>query len=357
MEDLVLHTRYIVRLFSALLLSLLFSPRLAVSQTCSDATVCQNAVFCTGFEEANPKSNWDDWDGNPDSQNLVLQEPGPCNSGSNKVMRLIGHGADMRKNFRTSSYDKLYFRWYEKFEAGYDFTWCGGSCHGVELAAGLPPGADGRTDWLWDIGMFISNYRPPLVSGYDPSDGTYLQPFYKAYFDLTTTFGSVSPHLYSYYHAMFMDGDGDCGGVPCFNVTGPVGSAIGGVFGDIFPCVGSLCEGNRDYEGNDLGISSIQLGKWYCFEIMVDGGTPSNDLASASGQENFWIDGREAGPFTKLWMRADPNVKLRAIYIPNSYSGNVLVDNIVVSTQRIGCLGSPVAPTVPSAPTNLRFVQ
>src|SRR5262245_35450818 len=116
-----------------------------MSQTCSDTTVCQNAIFCTGFEETNPKANWDDSDGNPNSQNLALLDPGPCNSGSNNVMRLIGLGADMRKNFRTSSYDKLYFRWYKKFESGYSFTCSGGGCvHGPELVAGLPPGTGGH---------------------------------------------------------------------------------------------------------------------------------------------------------------------------------------------------------------------
>src|SRR6476469_9226395 len=82
---------------------------------CSDATICASGVFCTAFEEANPKSLWNDYDGNPDSTNLVMTDPGPCNIAGNRVMRLRapaggGQAADLVKVL-PSTHDRLYARW------------------------------------------------------------------------------------------------------------------------------------------------------------------------------------------------------------------------------------------------------
>src|SRR5262245_7979899 len=64
-------------------------PDFGAAQTaCSDTNVCANGVFCSGFEEGN-KSIWDDYDGNPDSTNILMSDPGPCNTASNHVMRLL----------------------------------------------------------------------------------------------------------------------------------------------------------------------------------------------------------------------------------------------------------------------------
>ena len=45
-------------------------------------------VFCEDFESANPKSHFDDYDGNPDSQNLIVTDAGPSGDSSNKSIRL-----------------------------------------------------------------------------------------------------------------------------------------------------------------------------------------------------------------------------------------------------------------------------
>ena len=125
---------------------------------CSDVPVCASGVFCTNFEEANPKALWDDYDGNPDSTNLVMVNPGPCATPGNRVMRLrvpAGRGAaDLVKEL-PSSHDKLYARWYQFWEVGYDFT---AENHGGGLHAGArgylgqsgnrPTGADWFTAWF-----------------------------------------------------------------------------------------------------------------------------------------------------------------------------------------------------------------
>ena len=96
----------------------------AFAQACSDAPACAAGVFCSGFEEGN-KAIWDDYDGNPDATNLLMTDPGPCARTGNHVMRLrvpAGRGgADLIKML-PSTHDKLYARWYQKWEPGYDFT-------------------------------------------------------------------------------------------------------------------------------------------------------------------------------------------------------------------------------------------
>ena len=52
------------------------SARLFAAAACDDAPVCAAGVFCSGFEEGN-KTIWDDYDGNPDSTNLLMTDPGP----------------------------------------------------------------------------------------------------------------------------------------------------------------------------------------------------------------------------------------------------------------------------------------
>jgi hypothetical protein len=66
--------------------ALMLLPGSAPAAGCPDAA-CSGAVFCSGFEEGN-KAAWDDYDGNPDSTNLIMTDPGPCNSPDNHIMRL-----------------------------------------------------------------------------------------------------------------------------------------------------------------------------------------------------------------------------------------------------------------------------
>jgi len=87
---------------------------------CSASTT----VFCTGFEEGN-FSLWDDYDGNPSSTNINLADPGPLNLPDNHITRMrvpAGRGgADLTKVF-SQQYDKLYVRYYQKWEPGYLFS-------------------------------------------------------------------------------------------------------------------------------------------------------------------------------------------------------------------------------------------
>src|SRR5690554_5443885 len=82
-------------------------------------------VFQSGFEEGN-KDIWDDWDGNPDETNLLVEDPGPYNTPGNHVMKLIPppgeRGGDDLVKVLPSKHDSLYVRWYIKYEKGFNFN-------------------------------------------------------------------------------------------------------------------------------------------------------------------------------------------------------------------------------------------
>jgi len=81
-------------------------------------------VFCEDFEGVNPESHFDDYDGDPDSEILVMTDVGPSNDAANKVFRFrvpVGQagGSDLVKVL-PSTYDSLYVQWYFKY-SGYPF--------------------------------------------------------------------------------------------------------------------------------------------------------------------------------------------------------------------------------------------
>lgn len=269
-------------------------------------------VFCTGFEEGN-FSLWDDYDGNPAPWNLNVLDPGPLNIADNHATRMRvpdGRGGTDLTKVLPKQYDKLYVRYYQKWEPGYDFT---ARNHGGGLHAGdrnlmghsdyRPTGADWFSAWL------------------EPQDGRL--------------------NLYVYYRGMYQD------------CTDPNGSC----WGDHFPCF--LDEGSsyctKAAHRERIMPPLLESGKWYCVEYMLDAGTPVTRDADANGSLDLWIDGVEYGPFNNLWFRTTPDLKLTIMslgifhHAEHSVEG-VMFDNLVVSTQRVGCLAPG---KLPNPPTNL----
>ena len=90
---------------------------------------------------------------------------------------------------------------------------------------------------------------------------------------------------------------------------------------------------------------------------MLDGGAPTATATGASGAQDFWVDNVEIGPWTDLWHRTTSNLKINHFWMNLFFHGNhsvqgVLLDDVVVSTNRIGCHGG----SQPTAPKNLRIV-
>jgi hypothetical protein len=86
----------------------------------------------------------------------------------------------------------------------------------------------------------------------------------------------------------------------------------------------------------------MEAGRWYCLEIMLDAGTPAAADSLADGVLDYWIDGVEYGPWPHLWFRTTPDLKLGILWMSlfhheaHSVEG-ILLDDIVVSTERVGC--------------------
>jgi hypothetical protein len=211
-------------------------------------------------------------------------------------------GVDLVKELPTT-HDKLYARWYQKWEDGYDFS---DRNHGGGLHAGprnYLGASDNRPDGSWF--------------------GSWIEP---------ATGGDLDGRLnfYTYYRGMYQN---------CIN---PYGSC----WGDTFPCMvdeGYYCEKEEHRETEMTPV--LETDRWYCIEMMVDAGTPVQIDSLADGRQTMWIDEVEYGPWENLWFRTSSNVKIGILWISRFHheehsDASTYYDNIVVSTTRIGCLGN-----------------
>lgn len=251
-----------------------------------------NWLFCSGFEEG-VKSIWDNSTPMPDETHLIMENPGPRIVTGNHVMRLRvppGRGNAGLVKLTPQGYDRLYARWYVMWEPGFDFT---ASNHGSGLHAGS----------RWLLGR--SGTRP---NGED---------WFSSWLEPTL---STAPTLqaYTYYPGMYMD------------CADPNGSC----WGDLFPSRSAPARATQP---------SMRTGQWYCIEMMMDAGTPSPTQTGASGVLNFWVDGLEIGPWNNLWLRTTSTLQLSLLWLDiffhesHSVEG-IMLDNVVMSTSRIGCL-------------------
>jgi hypothetical protein len=240
-------------------------------------------LFCSGFEEGS-KTVWNDPDdSNPDTEVGIVAHVGPRDDPTNHVARMgrIQGGADLVK-LLPSQHDRVYARWYVFYEPGFDF---GNDAARGGLLAGDPIHLDDRET------------RP---------SGDWYSAFTVYDTDLNATL------LASYYRGMSQQ---------CPNPTQ-------GCFPDLFPLQGMP----------PLPTSGV----WSCIEILLDGGVPSDTGSGATGQLDMWIDGKESGPFSNLWMRTTADAKvssLRLGLVSRSFeeAPSVLYDDVVVSTAPIGC--------------------
>ena len=276
-------------------------------------------VFCEDFESANPKDNFDDYDGNPSGENQVIADIGPSSDAANKVVRLRAPagqrgGADLIK-LLPGAHDRLFARWYLKYETGFNF---GAPNHGSGLAAG-------HRDFVGSSGN-----RP---------NGNDFAGFYVQYQENTSR-----PYAYSYYRGMYQD----CG-------------TQGSCFGDSLPCVydtgGGYC--TKPQHRPLTPLPTFQAEQWYCIEQMIDMGTPTSTGTSANGHLSVWLNTQPVGDYQDLWIRTTATLKIQSLWLSLFHHDGThstvgeLIDNVVVSAERIGC-GSDQNP--PSAPINLRII-
>jgi hypothetical protein len=258
-------------------------------------------VFCSDFEEGN-KDVWDDYDGNPDETNLLVDDPGPFENAGNHAMQFIvppgRGGVDLVKELPADQ-DRLYARWFIQWEPGFDFD---APNHGGGLHAG-------SRDWLGH-----SDTRP------------YGDDWYTAWIDYDSELHRS--YIYSYYAGMYMD------------CADPQGAC----WGDHLPCM--LDEGEnyctKPEHRETVEPPVLETGRWYCVEVMLDGGTASEGPDGATGAMDFWIDDVEIGPWTDLWMRTTAELRPNVLWLnlfhhaEHSVAG-IRYDHVVVSTERVGC--------------------
>jgi hypothetical protein len=276
-------------------------------------------VFCEDFESANPKSHFDDYDGNLDSENKVVMNNGPAGDSNNKVIQLrvqAGQGgvSDLLKVL-PGSYDKLYARWYFMYELGFNFS---ARNHGSGLSAG-------DRNFVGQSGV-----RP---------NGTDFAGFYFQYQE-----DSAVPYLYSYYRGMYQD------------CTNPIGNC----WGDSLPCVydngAYYCTKPQDRLTVTLPI--LTTGQWYCYEQMIDMGVASANGVDTTGRVTQWLNGKLIGDNTSLWLRTTTSLKIHNLWLSLYHHDGThstvgeLIDNVVVSTQFIGC-----GKIRPNPPENFHIVQ
>jgi hypothetical protein len=271
-------------------------------------------IFCEDFEGTNPKADFDDYDGNLDSENQIITDSGPSGDPSNKLIRLrvpAGQSgtSDLFKVL-PGSYDKLYARWYFKYETGFDFT---ARNHGSGLAAG-------NRDLVGQSGI-----RPT---------GSDWAGFFVQYQENT-----VIPYAYSYYRGMYQD------------CSDPNGSC----WGDSFPCVydtgAAYCTKPQDRP--TVTMPNMVAGQWYCVEEMVDMGNPSTTGQSATGHLTISLDSKVIGDIQNLWLRTTADLKIQNLWLSLYFNDAThsavgeLIDNVVVSTQPIGCGAAVIQPSPP----------
>lgn len=115
---------------------------------------------------------------------------------------------------------------------------------------------------------------------------------------------------------------------------------------------------NLKWLGYKRGItpifSSTSSGKWYCIEVHVKLNTPG----ASDGVFEYWIDNNLEAKRTDLnWVGAWQDYGINAVFFENYWNGGApgerirYFDNIVISTQKIGCLDS--TESTPSPPSSL----
>lgn len=255
-------------------------------------------IFCDSFESGQT------YDGSTTTPVLV-DDPGPIGLSGNHAMQLRSPagargGAGVWKSLPES--DALYVRFYVSWELGYDPS---APHHGPGGLAADAASYLGRSD---------------------------IRPAGDEYFNASMEFGASPPYplySYTYYRGMYQD------------CADPNGSC----WGDSFPCSYGSSYCTNPAHLPRVTQPSYENGKWYCIEQFIDAGTAVSDGSAADGVLDFWVDGLEVGPWTQVWWRTAPTLKINTVWLylfnhddTHSVQG-LLIDDVVVSTSRIGCRG------------------
>jgi hypothetical protein len=83
---------------------------------------------------------------------------------------------------------------------------------------------------------------------------------------------------------------------------------------------------------------AVQAGRWYCLELEVGANQPGR----RDGYQRMWIDDAFRGETVEMRWRDTTDIRINAVQLtfsasPVPITEHVWIDNVAVSTQRIGC--------------------
>ncbi|TAA43723.1 hypothetical protein [Corallincola spongiicola] len=262
----------------------------------------QDAIWCTDFENNAGLKEWKK--GEQDNNAKIVTFPGPIGSPQqNQVLQLSlppGKGGTGLNRKLTKDYQQLHLRWFILYQTGFDFS---ARFHGQGLMATQSRGK----------------------AGFRPKGNDWFSV--KVDHGINLASGLPAPYLYAYYPGMSMD---------CRDPNGKC-------WGDRLPCFIDQRRYCRDPSYRPApGLPQLTTNQWYCVELMVDLGTPTPSTNGANGRMNLSIDGQSLGPWQNLWLRSSDELKLDRVAMGFYHHGQhseagILIDNIVLSEQPIGC--------------------
>lgn len=263
-------------------------------------------LFHDDFESGDIRGKWDNYYQAADTR--ITEEPANVNGGkraleftipkqtaelSDGVVKQLGSGQDV-----------VFLRYYSKFEKGFDQT---GSSHNGGLLNALAPGvaystpgirADGRNKFI----VSFENWRGD---------------------DATPSPGALNIYC---YHPEQRSEYGDH-----FYPTGEVMpyTAKPGNFGEHFVARPNI---------------TPELGRWYCYELMVK----ANTAGKRDGRIACWLDGKLIADFPGLRLRDVDSLKINSASLSLHIRSNVVrenkkwYDDAVIATSYIGPVVKPL---------------
>jgi hypothetical protein len=264
-------------------------------------------VFSESFEEGSISGVTSRWSpGSSGSQNMTLSTDIPAGSSGTRSLRINSPsgttGGGLYKNF-AQDYDELYVRYYVKYLSGGSYHHAGGGLGGYN----------------------------PMSDYLNPSAG--IRPASERFSTAIEINANNRIDFYDYWVGMGCLSDGNC-------------------WGNSFI--------------NDSSIVFVR-DRWTCVEERIK---MNNPVTSTTGEQQLWIDGQQVsylgpgfptgtfvnGVFTPGTGPAWPGfqwsntsaLKLNWLwlqnYVTDGWGAALNYDDIVVSTQRVGCLGSATPP-------------
>lgn len=260
-------------------------PSLAAEPLCADPGV----IFCDDFE-AGTFAQWQD--GYQPALHTITSDPTKAYTGERALEVTYPEGGEGKWLARwfMPGYERAFTRLYIKFEEGYR---CGDNC--TKILAFYGNRLDDQRSGFGKAGI-----RP---TGMDFFFASLVTLNWERHPDP----GEVI--FYSYYPDMKQAPDG-------------------------------MFWGNFSFQEEPR--EAIQTGRWYCLELELR----ANEPGRRDGYQRMWIDDKLKGEVTGIRWRDTTDVRINAVQLTFSASPvprteHVWIDNVVVSTQRIGCAVSP----------------